>query len=99
MAVTFRVPPSVVFDWPDSDVSLLAEFLSKDPGPDRRVEIGLAQIATLYLNAHRRKGKPAHKVSDLLRFDDVWTPKADPHDTAAAFALSFGMVKRGNNHS
>lgn len=59
----------------------------------------MAQIATLYLNAHRQKGKPAQKVSDLLLFDNVWAPKTDPHETAAAFALSFGMVKRGNHHS
>lgn len=78
---------------------MLAQYLAKEPAPDERIEAAVAQLATIYVNAHRKKGTAPHSVSDLMLFRDAWkVEEAEPDESIEAFAMSFGGVKRGNNH-
>lgn len=100
LSFLYRRPYHEVLAWPRSSVQIAAAYLAKEPAPEERIEAALAQIAALYVNAHRRKGAAPHRIVDFLLFDDAWKPEqpAEQEESITAFALSFGMVKRGNHH-
>lgn len=75
---------------------MLAAFLSREPFPEYRQEIGLAQLAAIHVNSNRKKGAAPHKVAEFMPFDDAWKPKEDDEpESLDAFAMSLGAVKRG----
>lgn len=87
-------------NWPAWEIGLLAEFLSKEPAAEDRIEASLAQLAALYVNAHRKPGSQPHRIREFLLFDDAWKAEdSEPEDSLEAFALSFGQVKRGTDRS
>lgn len=68
-------------EWPVSHVLLVSTYLSREPAPDERIEIALAQIATMYANTHRAKDRPPAKIADFLAPRDVW--KQVPAETSS----------------
>lgn len=97
LSILYRRPLSDVLDWPENHVALIAEYMAREPAPDERIEIAVAQLCATYVNAHRKKGAPAHPVVDFLPFRDAW--KVDePEESIFDLAMSFGAVKRADNY-
>lgn len=91
----FRQRPSEVLSWSAWEIELLAEFLRKEPCGEDRVEIAIAELAAIYVNAHRKKGAQPHKVDEFLLFHNAW--KADdpePDEGLGGLLLSFGKVRK-----
>lgn len=100
LAVVFRRPLHEVLDWPAWEAALLAEYLSHEPCGDDRTEIAVAQLAAIYVNAHRQKGAQPRRISDFLLFHDAWkSADEEPAESLDAFALSLGAKRVGNDHS
>lgn len=85
-------------DWPVSHVRLIATYLSREPAPDERIELALAQIATMYANSHRPKDRPPAKIVDFLAPRDVWKqaaaePSSDRYSESDRLMLSALMSR------
>ena len=66
--------------WPNSVVRAYAEYLSKEPSPDEKLEYMLAYGIATYCNANRKKGSPASPITDFMLFKKVWKTD-DPEDS------------------
>jgi len=94
LSVLYREPLARVMDWPVSHVRLIATYLSREPAPDERIELALAQIATMYANSHRPKDRPPAKLVDFLPARDAWkaapaiTPSSDRYSESDRLMLS-----------
>jgi hypothetical protein len=58
--------------WPASDVARIAAYLAREPAPEERIEYGLAQLTSSFVNANRARNSPARKVVDFLPFHNAW---------------------------
>lgn len=87
--------------WPVSEIETWAEFFSKEPPPDDRLEMAIAQGIAIYVNGNQKTGSKPHPISDFLLFHDVWKSDAVPEpapEKAAPFSAlvaAFGKVKKG----
>lgn len=82
--------------WPASDVDMWAAFFAKEPPPEDQSQYALAQLASLYVNAHRKPNSPAHALTEFLLFRDAWANETQD-ETEVSFesiAKAFGAVKR-----
>lgn len=70
--------------------------MAREPAPDERIEYAVAQLAAMYANAHRGKGKAPHKLSDFMLFRDAW--KTEQEATLSEIIQSFGGVARATDH-
>ena len=55
----------------------MEEYLSRQPAPEERIEIGIAHLAAIYTNTHLKPGTPAVKISDFLPYLDAFKVKVD----------------------
>ena len=72
-----RCPVHEVMRWPLWVVRTYAEFLQREPMPEERIELGIAQLASLYLGRHRNPGAAAPSVTDMLLCRDGWQNPID----------------------
>lgn len=72
-----RRPLHEVLTWPLWVVRTYAEFLAREPLPEERTEIAVAQLSALFGAVHRQPGTPAPRTADYLLFRDVWAPAPD----------------------
>lgn len=75
---------------------MLSQYLAREPAPDERIEYAVAQLAAMYANAHRGKGKPPYKITDFMLFRNAW--KTEQEATLSEIIESFGGVSRADNH-
>ncbi len=70
----FRRPLHEVAAWPEVEVRLLEHYLAKQPAPEERIEIALAQLSAHYLNAHTDPalGRPPVQAEDQMPFHRIW---------------------------
>ena len=71
-AVLFQVRPSVVAQWPAWELDLLDHYLAREPSPVVRVEVALARLMSIYVNAHQEKGHPPKSPQDFMTFAKAW---------------------------
>lgn len=69
MAVLFRRPIHEVARWPDWELSTLDEFLAKEPAPEQRIEIALAQLCLLVFKGNFKGEKD---IKDFLPYLNAW---------------------------
>ena len=55
----------------------MAQYLSRMPEPDGRIEAQLAQLAAMYANGHRAQGAAPAKLVDFMLFKDPWAQEAE----------------------
>jgi hypothetical protein len=77
LAVLFRRRPSEIAAWPASEVRLLEHYLAKQPAPEERVELILARLTSIYINAHLKEGAKPSEPIEHLRFLDPWPEPMD----------------------
>jgi len=84
--------------WPARDIDTLAEFFSKEPPPDDRIEYAIAVLQSMYANAHRQKGTAARPLTDFLPFHGIWQEPEESQAPADMSDLlsSFSHVRRRN---
>lgn len=68
----FRVRPSEVAAWPAWEIGLLDHFLAREPDPITRVEVAVARLMSIYVNAHQEKGHPPKVPMDFMTFAKAW---------------------------
>ena len=76
LSLLMRCPVHEVMQWPLWVVQTYAEFLQREPLPEERAEVGIAQLTASFAAVHRRPGSPAPRPADFLLFRDAWTDKA-----------------------
>lgn len=72
LSLLMRCPLHEVMTWPLWVVRSYAEFLGKEPMPEERTEIQVAQLSSLFAAVHRQPGAPAPRAADYLLFRDAW---------------------------
>lgn len=73
----FRRPLREVAGWPAVEIDLLEHYLARQPAPEDRIEIAVATLCSLFVNANRAAGSPAMNPTDFL-------PYLNPFVTAQA---------------
>ena len=76
LSLLMRTPVHEVLAWPLWVVQTYAEFLQREPLPEERTELGLAQLTAAFGAVHRRPGSPAPRAADFLLFRDAWADMA-----------------------
>lgn len=66
-----RRPLGEVLAWPAAHVDLLLAFTAREPTPDERIELGLAQLSALNFNTNRGSAA-AKSTADFLIAQDWW---------------------------
>jgi hypothetical protein len=89
-----RVPLHEVARWPQPELDLYAAFLAKEPAPDERIEIAVAQLTALGANMMRGRGQPAKSTADFLLFRDPWGELPSTADRQIASTLDTISRKR-----
>lgn len=74
LSVFYREPLHQVRKWPARDIKLLAEYLSREPVPEVRIEQGIAQVCALIVNSMRSKETQPSKLADFLLYRDAFKP-------------------------
>ena len=72
-----RRPIHEVLQWPLWVVHTYADFLNREPMPEERIELGIAQLSSLYLGVHRKPGSASPSVSDMLLGRNGWQAQVD----------------------
>lgn len=72
-ALTGR-PPSEIARWSADDVDVMQHFLAVEPSPVDRVEVAIAQLATLYVSAHQERGAKPPTIDQFLLFRHAFKP-------------------------
>jgi hypothetical protein len=85
LSVLYGVPVSEVARWPADEVRLLRHYLAKQPAPIERVEIAIARLTAIWVNAHRDRNAKAVETIDFLPFHSPEWVEA-PADTPYAAA-------------
>jgi len=71
---------------------LFAEYLSKEPAPDDRLEAAIASLQAMYANTHRKTGDPLHQISEFMLFRHVWGGEDVQEEASLSTLLSeFGQ--------
>lgn len=75
----FRRPLHEIAAWPEVEVRLLEHYLAKQPTPEERIEISLAQLNANFINANTDPalGRPPVELESQLRFHRVWEREAE----------------------
>jgi hypothetical protein len=73
------VPLQDVARWPAEIVRTLRHYLAKQPAPIERVEIAIARLTALWVNAHTSKGRRVD-TADFLSYRDPWPAPLDAPD-------------------
>lgn len=76
----FRRPLHEVAAWPAWEVEVLEQFLAREPAPDQRIEVAIAQLSAIWVNANRDPRKQPIPVSldqFLLWKQDPWEREAE----------------------
>lgn len=66
-----------MLDWPLWVVRLYAEFFEREPHPDDRREVLLAELVARYSAVHRGPGAAAPRAADFLPTDAWRAPESD----------------------
>lgn len=61
--------------WPLWVVRVYAEFLAREPMPEERTEIGIAQLSAMFGSVHRSPGQAGVRTADYLLFRDAWVDR------------------------
>lgn len=62
--------------WPKWELDLVQSFMTVEPHPIERIEIGIAQLCSILATVHGRKGSAPPSVSDFLPYRQAWKQKA-----------------------
>lgn len=73
----YRVPLSHVASWPARHLDLLEQYLAREPAPEERLEVALANFMVMYATANGKQGAPQKKVADFLPYLKAWPQPAD----------------------
>ena len=90
LSLIMRRPVHEVMTWPLWVTRVYAEFLGREPLPEERIELGLAQLTANYVAVHRAPGSPAPRAADFLLARDAW--RRLRRDWAAMAALATLLV-------
>lgn len=75
LSLHFGVPVHEVLEWPEWVPALYSEFLSREPAPLEKLEVGLASLASLVFNRTRGQGEEPRGASDFMQPDPFKSPK------------------------
>lgn len=92
LSVLYRRPLSEVLSWPLSHLRLIGDYLAREPAPEERIEIAIAQLTAIYVNSKIKAGSTAKKVIDFLLFRDAFKAKPSQQDINNSFLRAFGSV-------
>lgn len=76
----FRRPVREIASWPAWEVELLEHYLARQPAPEQRIEIALAQLSAMYANRHRdpqKQPKPVEPMQFMPFHPDPWDRDAE----------------------
>ncbi len=77
LSLLMRCPLHEVLAWPLWVVHAYADFLAREPLPEERIELGIAQLASLYVGRNRKPGATAPSINDFLLCRDGWQAPVD----------------------
>lgn len=82
-----------------SEVRVWAEFLSREPSPEGRIEYAISYLHSMYVNSHLKQGAKAMPLDDFLLFKRAWDQQTQQKQTAAEAPIAsvfsaFGKVNR-----
>lgn len=80
----FRRPLREVAAWPAWEVQVLQHYLAKQPAPEERLEVVLANLSAMFFNAHRGPGKQPLSADQFLFYRDPWPVYSDVDKQALA---------------
>ena len=93
LSLIMRRPVHEVMTWPLWVTRVYAEFLSREPLPEERIELGLAQLTANYVAVHRAPGSPAPRPADFLLARDAWRDDAGDGYTETDLAIMRQLLK------
>lgn len=59
-------------NWPAEEVRILEHYLAAQPAGEDRIEVALARLTAIYVNAHLKEGVQAKSERDFLPYLDPW---------------------------
>jgi hypothetical protein len=75
--VLYRVPLSQVARWPAWELDLLEHYLAREPAPEERLEVSLANFMLMYATVNGKQGAAQKKVIDFLPYLKAWPQPTD----------------------
>lgn len=93
LSLLMRAPVHEVLTWPLWVVQTYAAFLQREPMPEERAEVGIAQLTAAFGAVHRRAGSPAPRIGDFLLFRDAWADM-DARDDGRYSDLDLEMMRQ-----
>lgn len=93
LSLIMRRPVHEVMTWPLWVTRVYAEFLGREPLPEERIELGLAQLTANYVAVHRAPGSPAPRPADFLLARDAWRDDAGDGYTETDLAIMRQLLK------
>ena len=92
LSLIMRRPVHEVMTWPLWVTRVYAEFLGREPLPEERIELGLAQLTANHAAVHRAPGSPAPRAADFLLARDAWRDAGDGY-TETDLAIMRQLLK------
>lgn len=93
LSLIMRRPVHEVMAWPLWVTRVYAEFLTREPLAEERIELGLAQLTANYVAVHRVPGSPAPRPADFLLARDAWREAGDDGYTETDLAIMRQLLK------
>jgi len=75
--VLYRRPLSEIARWPAWELDLLEHYLAREPAPEERIEVSLANLMLMYATVNGKQGAAQKKVTDFLPYLKAWPQPAD----------------------
>lgn len=73
--------------WPAEEVQILEHYLAKQPAAEDRIEVAVASLIAIYVNAHLRDGAAAKSERDFLPYLEPWREVTSDVDQEVLRAL------------
>lgn len=71
-----------MLQWPASHVRVIAKFLEREPTPEQRIEVAIAHLTQIYVNAHKKGGQVP--IEKFMLFRNAWKTAAIQSDRYTA---------------
>jgi hypothetical protein len=89
--VLYRVPLHEVARWPAWHIQVLEHYLAKEPDPGQRIEILLAQLIAVFINANQKQGSTPKRAQDFMHYRDPW-PSEDGRYSEVDRSIIAGLL-------
>lgn len=93
------MPLGELLKWPAWQLDAYQAFVQREPPPDQRIEMILAQIATRVFNATRPQGVSAVSFQDFLQPRDLWGSPAPSSGLTLEEMQMIGHIEQRPPHS